>query len=79
MTMQELIQAFPSNIEEALEIAGKSKFSNDYSNIENVVICGMGGSGIGGTLVKDWLFNELKVPVVVVKDYSIPAFVSERW
>lgn len=78
MTMQELIQAFPSNIEEALEIAGKSTLTNNYSTIDNIVICGMGGSGIGGTLVKGWLFDELKVPVVVVKDYNIPAFVSDR-
>ncbi len=77
MTMQQLIQAFPANIEEALEIAGRSSLKNDYSGITNVVICGMGGSGIGGTLVKDWLFDELKVPVVVVKDYNIPAFVDE--
>lgn len=77
MTMRELTEAFPSNITEAIEIAKKAQFKNSYRGIENVVICGMGGSGIGGTLVKDWLFEELSVPVVVIKDYELPHFVSE--
>lgn len=76
MTMRELTAAFPANITEAIEIAQQAKFKNKYTGIQAVVICGMGGSGIGGTLVKDWLFEELKVPVVVIKDYDLPQFVG---
>lgn len=76
MTMKALIEAFPANIREAISIAKNARFSGDYSGITNVVICGMGGSGIGGTMVKDWLFDELCVPVVVVKDYDMPKFVG---
>ena len=74
--MRELTAAFPANITEAIEIAQQAKFKNKYTGIQAVVICGMGGSGIGGTLVKDWLFEELKVPVVVIKDYDLPQFVG---
>jgi glucose/mannose-6-phosphate isomerase len=57
MTMKALIEAFPANIREAIAIANSASFKEDYSGISNVVICGMGGSGIGGTMVKDWLFD----------------------
>lgn len=76
--MKQLIEAFPSNITEALEIAQNSTISGDYANISNVLICGMGGSGIGGSMVQTWLADELKVPVSIAKDYSIPNFVDEN-
>jgi glucose/mannose-6-phosphate isomerase len=78
MEMKQLIEAFPSNITEALEIAQNSTISGDYANISNVLICGMGGSGIGGSMVQTWLADELKVPVSIAKDYSIPNFVDEN-
>ncbi|GAB5416713.1 MAG: bifunctional phosphoglucose/phosphomannose isomerase [Crocinitomicaceae bacterium] len=76
MDMKQLIEAFPSNITEALEIANNANINQDYSEIQNVLICGMGGSGIGGSMVQTWLADELKVPVTVVKDYTIPGFVN---
>lgn len=78
MDMKQLIEAFPSNITEALEIAKKADLKGNYTHIENVLICGMGGSGIGGSMIQSWLSGELKVPVAVAKDYTIPNFVSEK-
>jgi len=75
--MEKLISAFPENITEAMEIARKSTFKPLSKNISNVVICGMGGSGIGGKLVQKWVEDELLVPVLGVQDYNLPAFVSE--
>ncbi|XOV66738.1 MAG: bifunctional phosphoglucose/phosphomannose isomerase [Fluviicola sp.] len=78
MEMKALIEAFPANITEALEIAQNSNISGDYGSISNVLICGMGGSGIGGSMVQTWLVDELNVPVAITKDYSIPNFVNEN-
>ncbi len=78
MDMKQLIEAFPENITEALEIAQNSKITKDYGSVSNVLICGMGGSGIGGSMVQSWLSNELKVPVSITKDYSVPNFVNEN-
>lgn len=77
MDMKQLIEAFPSNITEALQIAKNAELKGDYSGIRNVLICGMGGSGIGGSMVQSWLSDELKVPVTVAKDYLIPNFVGK--
>ncbi|MFT4662631.1 MAG: glucose/mannose-6-phosphate isomerase [Patiriisocius sp.] len=78
MSMNTLIAAFPSNITEALEIASNAKISPSNREIKNILICGMGGSGIGGKLVAKWLEDELPVPVAFTNDYGIPGFVSEN-
>ncbi len=76
--MEKLIEAFTDNITEALEIASNIKLKKPTTEIQNVVICGMGGSGIGGKLVSQWIQNEIKIPVTLCQDYTLPAFVSEK-
>lgn len=76
--MNTLIAQFPDNITEALEIASKAKISTPKHEIRNVLICGMGGSGIGGRLVAKWVEDELSVPVSFSQDYGIPGFVSKH-
>jgi glucose/mannose-6-phosphate isomerase len=43
-----------------------------------VVITGLGGSGIGGSIVADLLAGECAFPILVNKDYHLPAFVSKQ-
>lgn len=76
--MDKLITAFPSNIQQALAIADKATIRMSNGTINNIVICGMGGSGIGGKIVAQWLQNECKVPIVSCQDYTLPAFVNEH-
>lgn len=74
--MERLIREFPLNLLEGLEIAKKQTIEKPNREIYNVVICGMGGSGIGGKIVSQWLEKDLRVPVVLCQDYDIPSFVS---
>lgn len=76
--MDKLIAAFPDNILEALTIADNAVFTPLKSTITNVVICGMGGSGIGGKMVGIWLQNELPIPVISHHDYTAPHFINEH-
>ncbi len=76
--MINLIKAFPSNITEALEIASKVTITQSDTEIKNILVCGMGGSGIGGKLVAKWVEDELLVPVSFTTDYGIPGFVSKN-
>ena len=48
--MQQLIKNFPDNLLQALNIAANNPLKNNYPKFNNIVICGMGGSGIGGKL-----------------------------
>src|SRR5690606_37883720 len=75
-TMKELVQAFPQQLGESLAIAEQFHHHQHGSNIRNIVICGLGGSGIGATIFGQLAANECKVPVVAVKDYDLPAFVN---
>lgn len=77
-TMNELITEFPQNITDALNIAAKVTLRPAKNPIQNVVICGMGGSGIGGKLVAQWIQAECPVPVFSFQDYHLPAFVGKH-
>lgn len=50
----------------------------DPATIEQVVVIGMGGSGIAGDVVTAIAAPMLPVPVVVVKSYECPAFVDSH-
>ena len=43
----------------------------------NIVIVGMGGSAIGGEILKDWLRDDLPIPIEVCRDYILPAYVNK--
>jgi glucose/mannose-6-phosphate isomerase len=76
--MDKLIEAFSDNLKEGLAIAEHFSSSACVNEIKNVLICGMGGSGIGGKLVSDWVKNEINVPIVLSLDYEIPNFVDKN-
>src|SRR6187455_3259090 len=76
--MINLVQKFTDQLKEALEIGEKYKFMDrpDF-NPKNVLITGLGGSGIGGTIACEILAAECPVPITVNKDYFLPAFVGK--
>jgi glucose/mannose-6-phosphate isomerase len=76
--MNELVKRFPAQLKEAIEIGEKAKLNKQVKQINNIVIAGLGGSGIGGTIVSEIIAAECKVPVTVIKDYFIPGFVSSN-
>jgi glucose/mannose-6-phosphate isomerase len=48
-----------------------------YGKPRHVVVVGMGGSAIGGEILRDWLLDELPIPIEVCRDYSLPAYANE--
>jgi glucose/mannose-6-phosphate isomerase len=61
---------------EAAKLAGKINVS--YPKPDNIIVAGMGGSGIGGDLLKDWARNKTSVPIEVNREYDLPAYVGKR-
>lgn len=76
--MKTLIEEFPENLSEGLEIASQNILIKDYSKFNNVLICGMGGSGIGGKLVESWIKDEINIPINFCQDYSVPNYVNSK-
>ncbi len=78
MDMKMLVDGFPSQLKEAIEIGSKAGLKGTTKPINNVIVTGLGGSGIGGTIVSEIVAGQCQVPIVVNKDYFIPAFAGEN-
>jgi glucose/mannose-6-phosphate isomerase len=76
--MDKLIAAFPDNLHEALEIASKVIFKIPDNPIHHIVVCGMGGSGIGGKIVAQWGLDDMSIPILSVQDYNLPEYVGKN-
>ncbi len=75
--MKELIQNFPHQLKESLHIADSYQWKLDRT-ISNIVICGLGGSGIGGEIVTEWLKPIAKSSIYVCHGYHLPAYVTKN-
>jgi len=76
--MLDHLHGFPEQCRKAWEKVLRFELPREYAGISKVVILGMGGSAIGGDIVRRLALGESKVPVWVHRDYSLPAFVDER-
>lgn len=74
--MRNLIQGFPEQLDHAFGIAGATSFSAAPRSFTNVIISGLGGSGIGGKIAAQALLDDLDVPVAVVNDYLLPRYIG---
>ena len=70
--MLEHILNFPDYVKEGYSLGKNFKVRG---KINNVLVCGMGGSGISGFILKDYI-NHL--PVCINQDYDIPKFVNKK-
>jgi glucose/mannose-6-phosphate isomerase len=72
------IKEMPWQCQQAWQAAMSFNLPPDYSDIDKVIILGMGGSAIGGDLVRSLAESEAKIPIIVQRDYGLPAFVDGR-
>lgn len=76
--MLDLAYSLPEQIEQAVASTGVVDGLPEHDRIENVVVLGMGGSGIAGDVVAAIAGPFMPVPVVVQKGYAPPQFVDEH-
>jgi glucose/mannose-6-phosphate isomerase len=76
--MFDVTAGLPEQVALAAEQARGLDGLPDRGTIENVVVLGMGGSGIAGDILMAAAAPFMPVPVVVVKSYSLPHFVGEE-
>ena len=77
----EALRAWPEHLAAAHERAANTLSHAAMPNIDdidNVVFCGMGGSGIVGDVVTTVGSASLPVPSIVLKQYRTPGFVGRR-
>jgi glucose/mannose-6-phosphate isomerase len=76
--MLEHLHGLPQQCHTAWHKAKDFELPGDYASIDKVVILGMGGSAIGGSLLRNFISRLTKPIVFVTRDYDLPAFVDER-
>jgi glucose/mannose-6-phosphate isomerase len=76
--MYDLIKSFPEQVEAALEIGGSAKLSLSLRRIRNIVLTGLGGSAIGGDIMRSYSLDQLKIPMQVNRSYTLPKYVNSN-
>ncbi len=76
--MKSLVENFPKQLSEAIEIGKSAELTHSNNKITNVLVCGLGGSGIGGSILSELVVANANVPINVTKGYFIPAYVNEN-
>lgn len=74
----ETIRCYPLQLQESWEAVSKMYFPDDYKEIQNVVLCGMGGSALGARIIKSVFFDRLRLPFEIVNGYKIPSYVNQK-
>jgi glucose/mannose-6-phosphate isomerase len=81
MGVLESLRCFPEGLASAHEGAARLISRTTLpsrDDFDNLVFCGMGGSGVVGDIVVTAGTGTLPVPAIVLKQYRIPAYVGPR-
>jgi glucose/mannose-6-phosphate isomerase len=71
--MRKLLCAFPEQAAQAWRL------SIELPEFEKLVICGMGGSAIGGDYLRVYLINKgFAKPIFVIRGYELPLLIDEK-
>ncbi len=76
--MRAAVRAFPDHLVTGWQAADGADAFGAFDGLDGVVVCGMGGSAIGGDLMRALAEGEAAVPVVVNRGYGLPAWVGPR-
>lgn len=73
--MLEHIQVLPDQLGKAWKLGNQVSYGSG-KGIQQVIIAGMGGSAIGADLIEAYVKSTCSVPVLVHRDYGLPAWVG---
>lgn len=74
--MREYVLGTSGQIENALKIVASTVFYPAKNQINNIVICGLGGSGIAGQIIAKLMEGKINLPISLVNDYDLPNFAN---
>ncbi|HAI75071.1 MAG TPA: bifunctional phosphoglucose/phosphomannose isomerase [Microscillaceae bacterium] len=74
--IQQLIEGFIQQMEKAIDLGKNQRLKHKPQDVRQLVVSGLGGSGIGANIAESILQQELSIPFIIVKTYQIPQFVD---
>lgn len=75
--MLDLLSGFPTQCRHAVRIGELFSIPKPYRKVNNIVFSGLGGSAIGADLIRSYVIDDIKVPILVNRDYTLPKFVGK--
>jgi glucose/mannose-6-phosphate isomerase len=75
--MLDEILAIPDHLRDALWRVESARL--EPADAAGLIVCGMGGSAIGGDLAAAALGNRLTGPLITVRGYELPSWVTPEW
>jgi len=86
--MLKICMRMPEDCVEAIKRAKRTKIPGEvkisesasmtYKQPQRVLIAGMGGSAIGGEILRDWLRDQITLPIEVCRDYTLPNYADQN-
>lgn len=73
---QEYLAKFANQISHALN--QYESHGLEVSNFDNIILSGLGGSGIAGRIAKSYFFSISSLPIEVISDYTLPSYAGKR-
>ncbi len=55
----------------------KVKLPSEYKEVKNIVVGGLGGSSVGGDLLKNFLRDRIELPLIVNRSYTLPLWIGK--
>ncbi len=75
--MHTWIADFSKQAEDAVHIGKEATVKLNPKGIRSIVLTGLGGSAIGGDLLRSYLADEMQMPFFVNRHYLLPEFVGK--
>lgn len=69
-----VLERMPEECERAIVNARKVRIP--HNKPDRIIIAGMGGSAIGGDLMRDWLKDRITAPLEVYRGYELPIYAN---
>src|SRR6478735_668646 len=77
MAMIDDVLGIPDQLRDALWRIESARL--EPAEAAGVMVCGMGGSAIGGDLAAAALGDRLTRPLIAVRDYALPSWATPEW
>lgn len=72
------LRSFAAQGRTAFDDARRVVFPRRFRQADQIVICGMGGSTLGSDVIRSVFSSQLRVPLTIVNDYTLPHAVDRR-
>ena len=76
-SMLEVIEKFPEQIIETVDIVNSTDITSVFK-VDDIVLSGMGGSGVSGDIIQSFFRDKLDIPIYVNRGYDLPKWANKN-